>query len=165
MGEYEIKLYWQLTDAELGNIWFRGMVCGALPLMARDIQEMTPELFSLFARRVEVFGSIYTPDGVNVGLFYLTDFEGSTAQIHFCLFEAGRKDRLAIGREVLDWCFKTFEFQAVVGIVPSINQGAARFARECGGREMGIIPGHCWIARLKRAVGGHQFLFLPIGEV
>ncbi|MDR0882572.1 MAG: hypothetical protein LBP55_08515 [Candidatus Adiutrix sp.] len=97
--------------------------------------------------------------GIPQGFFYLTDFEGATARIHFALYAAGRPARLALGRQVLAWCWATFELQALLGVIPGLNLGAVNYARALGGRELGRLPGYCWVARLKRAVAGRQFLF------
>lgn len=155
---FGLKLYWQLSDDDLSKIYQTAKREGVLNLVAFDV-DINEECFKLFARRVEVFGAAFNDEGRPVGFFFLANFEGATARFHFCFLKAGRKDRRVIGQTVLDWCFGTFEFQSLIGVIPSINQGACQFAREMGGKEMGIIPGMCWINRLKRSVGGVQFIF------
>lgn len=160
MNDYTIRLYWELSDKELGEIYATAQAERVLDIVAYDCQ-VDLERFLLFARRVEVFGAVMDGDKT-MGFFYLTSFEGSTARVHFCLFEAGREYREEAGRAVLDWCFKSFEYGrlvSLIGIVPAINQGVIKYAREMGGQEMGTIPGFCWIERLKRSVGGVQFIF------
>ena len=159
-GRDNIRLYWSLSDDDLSRLYSQAKADGALDVMAYDLA-VSEDLFVLFARKAEVFGAVYGSKKDPLGFFYLTGFEGGTARIHFCLFRAGRADRLEIGRQVLAWCFETFEFQCLLGVVPEINQGAARFAENCGGLKMGKVPGFCWVDRLKRAVGGLQFLFTP----
>ncbi len=164
MGNFDIKLYWHLTDGEFGRLYDVGQRDGVLDMVAFDTQ-VSRDMFILFARRTEVFGAVYDDRRVPMGFFYLTSFEGGTARLHFCNFKAARPVLAELGRLVLNWCFETFEFQSLIGIVPSFNGGAIRFAREMGGREMGRIPGACWVERLKRAVSGIQFLFLPPPKV
>lgn len=159
MGKYGIKLYWHLSDEELDRLYDIGKGDGVLDIVAFDAN-VSREMFMMFTRRVEVFGAVYD-ECIPMGFFYLTSFEGGTARLHFCNFRAARPVLAELGRLVLDWCFETLEFQSLIGIVPSFNVGAIRFAREMGGREMGRIPGVCWMERLKRAVSGIQFLFLP----
>lgn len=158
MIDFSIMLYWQLSEDQLTEVYETARTEGVLSLVAFDVQA-SEELFLIFARQAEVFGVVYGPDGRPLGFFYLTGFEGSTARAHFCYFQAGRERRGVIGRAVLDWCFSTFELRSLIGVIPSINPGACRYAREMGGREMGLIPGLCWIARLRRCVGGVQFVF------
>lgn len=164
MGKYDIKLYWHLSDEDLGRLYDIGKADGVLDLVAFDAN-ISREMFALFAQRVEFFGAVYGggDGGEPMGFFYLTSFEGGTARLHFCNFRVARPFLAELGRLVLDWCFETFEFKSLIGIVPAFNVGAIRFAREMGGREMGRIPGMCWMERLKRAVSGIQFLFLPGG--
>lgn len=161
MASYQIKQYHRLTDEDLAELYRLGRDCGALSVTALDFAGFDQNWFWLFARRAEVFAAVEGGPGRFVGFFYLTDLLAATARIHFCLFREGRRRRASIARDVLGWCFAAFEFQSLTGIVPVINQGAARFARECGGRELGLIPGACFVDRLRRAVGGQQFLFLP----
>jgi len=116
-------------------------------------------LFVIFAGRAEVFGAVYDPEDAPMGFFYLDSFEGSTSRIHFCFFKAGRGDCYEIGRQVLKWCFETFDFKCIRGIVPAANVGAIRYAHNLGGRFRGFIPGNCWIERLKRTMAGAQFIF------
>ncbi len=157
---HQIKLYWEMTDEELGRIYDQARKEGALDLVAYDAA-VSRDLFMLFARRAEVFGAVHGEEEIPLGFFYLNAFEGRTARMHFCFLAAGRPERREIGRTVLKWCFATFDFECLVGIVPAINRGAVAFALEAGGRRMGEIPGCCWIEKLKRTVAGVQFLFPP----
>lgn len=156
--DFRICLYWELSDSQLSEIYHTARRENLLDHVAFDAP-VNEECFMLFARRVEVFGTVYDPENRPVGFFYLTNFEGSTARIHFCLFEAGHRRRVAVGGRVLDWCFEVFEFKALIGVIPSINTGAIGFARKMGGREVARIPGLCWIEKLKRSVNGVQFIF------
>jgi len=156
--DFRVWLYWELSDAQLSDIYHTARRENVLEQVAFDAP-VNEECFLLFARRVEVFGACFDPDGRPAGFFYLTNFEGSTARIHFCLFEAGHACRATIGGRVLDWCFEVFEFKALIGIIPSTNTGAIGFARKMGGREIARIPGFCWIEKLKRSVSGVQFIF------
>lgn len=151
---------WEMSEAELERLYEEGKADGALGLVSYDMP-MTYEVFSLFARRCEVLAACYGAGSKPLGFFYLNDFEGSTARLHFCLYQAGRGDRHEIGRQALKWCFDTFKFKSLIGAVPVIYSGACDYAREMGGREMGWIPGLCWIERLKRAVGALVFIFEP----
>ncbi len=161
----EIKLYWQLTEEELAEVYKIAEAEKLLDLVAFDAA-INKQMFLLFAGQVEVFGLVLhltdnAPKGKPVGFFYLTAFEGATARLHFCAFKAGRDHRHRLGKIALDWCFATFEFQSLVGVIPAYNLGARQYALEMGGEFRGLIPGACWIKRLKRAVAGAQFLFLP----
>lgn len=175
---FKIKLYWEMSDAGLEELYEIGRAEGVLDHVLYDVRA-DKNLFLIFARKAEVFGAVYAPggafrprgaeerspgrpkDGRPLGFFYLDSFEGSTARLHFCLFRAGRNERLAVGRQVLDWCFETFEFKSLVGVVPALNPGAVGYARAMGGRCLGLIPGACWIERLRRTVAGVQFVFKP----
>lgn len=156
--DFRIWLYWELSDSQLSEIYHTARRENLLDQVAFDAS-VNEECFMLFARRVEVFGTAYDPEGRPLGFFYLTNFEGSTARIHFCLFEAGHPHRVAAGGRVLNWCFEVFEFKALIGIIPSINTGAIGYAHKMGGREIARIPGLCWIEKLKRSVSGVQFIF------
>lgn len=157
-NNFRIWLYWELSDSQLSEIYHTARREGVLDRVAFDTS-VNEECFLLFARRVEVFGTTFDSENRPVGFFYLTNFEGATARIHFCLFEAGHPHRVAVGRRVLDWCFDVFEFKALIGVIPSGNAGAIGYARKMGGREIARIPGLCWMDKLKRSVSGVQFIF------
>lgn len=155
---YKIKLYWEMNDAEVESLYEIGFREKALDHVIYDIRA-DRKIFLIFTGRAEVFGAVYDTAEAPMGFFYLDSFEGSTARIHFCFFKAGRGDCYEIGRQVLKWCFETFDFKCIRGIVPAFNVGVIRYAHKLGGRFRGFIPGNCWIERLKRSMAGAQFIF------
>lgn len=155
-----IKLFWDMDYGEIDRIYDVGEAEGAL----KAVMYMAPMdryMFACFARNCVVFGAGFDQAGNVLGFFYLDGFEGATARLHFCFFEAGRKDRHALGHQVMEMCFKQFHLKALIGVVPSIYSGACDYAREVGGREVGRIPGMCWFERLRRNVGAVMFVFEP----
>jgi len=154
----KILRYDQLNNKQLAQLYDIAKRENVLDAVAFDVAADL-DLFLASVRLMTFFGAGYDSKDQPLGFFYLTNFEGSTARLHFCFFEAGRDRRLELGRWVLDWCFKAFEFKCLIGIVPVINRGAVNYARALGGYEMGIIPGICYIHRLERSVGGVQFIF------
>ncbi len=162
-----LKLFKQLTSDEVEALWRQARAEGLLSVFGADV-DMDLVTFWDVARLSLVFCAGYDPCGEPVGFFLLTNVEGETARLHFCLFKAGREARHELGRQALEWIFDNFSFQCLRGVVPVINRGAAEFAREVGGRELGIIPGYCWLRRRERGVGGIVFIFersLYRGEV
>ena len=133
-----------------------------LAVIGRDAESVSWTDFLDVVRLSPLFFAGYRPgDGEPLGFAYLSHAEGATARIHFAMFRAARVDRLRLGREALDLCFKAHPWACLIGLIPDTFVGAVRFARELGGVEMGKIPGACWMARLGRSVAGVQFLFLP----
>jgi len=154
----KILRYDQLNDWQLTQLYDIAKREKVLDSVAFDVVADL-DLFLASVRLMTFFGAGYNSDDQPLGFFYLTNFEGNTARLHFCFFEAGRNRRFELGRWVIDWCFKAFELKCLVGIVPVINRGAVNYARAVGGYEMGTIPGICYIHRLERSVGGVQFIF------
>lgn len=154
----KIYLYQDLDRKQLETIYETARDERVLDLVSFDAP-INKDKFLRAVKQLEVFGTGFDETGRPLGFFYLTSFEGATARLHFCFFKAGCPDRLAIGRAVLAWCFDSFKLEALIGVVPYFNRPALNYALEMGGREMGSIPGMCWIHRLKRAVGGVQFIF------
>ena len=159
---YEIKQYWQLSDKDIDALYDSAVAEKVLEMVAYDMP-VNRELFHLFAKRAEVFAAVY--DGAtHQAFFYLSHFEGSVARLHFCFFKTGRPDRHEIGRLVLNWCFDSFDFKCLISVPPATNFGAVKYAREMGGREVGKLPGFCWIEKLKRVVDGIMFIFERTGK-
>lgn len=161
--EYQIKPAEMLGNGEIDRLFEAGMADGALPVVLYD-GPVSPESFRAFVRRPDVVFAAVIRGREWLGFFYLTSLEGRVARLHFCSFRAARADIEVLGRMALDWCFRTFELQALIGAVPVINGGAVAYARAMGGREMGRVPGMCWFDRLQRAVDARMFLFLPQEE-
>ena len=161
--DYQIMPVERLGYLDLERLSEAGMADGALPVVLYD-GPVTPVNFREFARRPDVAFAAVRRGREWLGFFYLTNLEGRVARIHFCSYRAARGDIAGLGRMALEWCFRTFELQALIGAVPVINGGAVAYARAMGGREMGRVPGMCWIERLRRAVDAWMFLFLPEKE-
>ncbi|MDR0882573.1 MAG: hypothetical protein LBP55_08520 [Candidatus Adiutrix sp.] len=64
----EIKLHWQMTEAEVAELYRVGRAEGALTVVAYDARRLDLTLFEAFARRAEVFGAVYE-GGYSPGLF------------------------------------------------------------------------------------------------
>lgn len=151
-----------LSSDELRELYETGAGDGTLNAVAYDCPRLDGQLFETFVRRLDrigFFAGVYDRAGQSVGFFFLSCFEGETARLHFCLFRRAAQRRHEIGDFALKHIFRLFQVKTLIGLVPVINPGAARYARAMGGQEMGLIPGACWIARLRRSVGGVQFLF------
>ncbi|UQZ89812.1 hypothetical protein C4J81_11565 [Deltaproteobacteria bacterium Smac51] len=165
---YTIK-FWTSHDTglsldEVKELYEIGAADGTLDIVAYDCPRLSPGLFETFVRRLDkigFFAGVYGDQDRPVGFFFLSCFEGDTARIHFCLFNYGMERRHEIGDFVLETCFNFFKLKTLIGLVPVINQGAANYCLEMGGRKTVLIPGACWIARLRRSVGGLQYLFFP----
>lgn len=165
---YSIK-FWRsngtgLSVAEIRELYQAGAADGTLNLVAYDCPELSGDLFETFVRRLDrigFFAGVYDACARPLGFFFLSCFEGETARVHFCVFSRAAGERHELGGFVLKNIFRLFKLKSLIGVVPVINPGAARYCAEMGGARRGLIPGACWIARLRRAVGGIQFLFLP----
>ncbi len=164
---YHIK-FWNpagagLTKREILALYQIGAADGTLNLVAYDSPALDAGLFETFVRldRVGFFAGVYDEHARPAGFFFLSAFEGETARFHFCLFRWAFDQRHEIGAFVLENVFRCFRLKSLIGLVPVINSGAVRYCLEMGGRRSALIPGAAWIARLGRAVGGVQFLFLP----
>ncbi len=155
-----------LSLNEVLELYHIGAADGTLNVVAYDCPRLDERLFETFVRRlgrIGFFAGVYDGEGRAVGFFFLSGFEGETARVHFCIFSRAAPRRHEIGACVLENVFRLFRLKTLIGLVPVINPGAVRYCLEMGGRKTGLIPGACWIARLRRSVGGLQFLFFKVG--
>ena len=151
-----------LTPEDVNLLFDEAEKEGFLRTVAFERVDVTREDFREFVANPDVFFAAgFDEGGRPLGWFHLTGFEGRTARIHFCFFEAGKKDRLELGAVALDYCFSLIGLGSLIGVVPVINPGAIEYVRRLGGREFGLVPEMCRIERLKRSVGGMVFVFEP----
>lgn len=160
MADLIFKTADQMSGAELAALYSAGQNDKALHAVAYALPWLiTADYFFNFASSVDVFCGGFDVAGEPWGFFYLDSFEGETARLHFCPYRSARADIDDCGRRAIDWCFKHYDLQCLIGIVPEPYFSAADFARRMGGREMGKVPGIAPMARLKRALAGHIFIF------
>lgn len=155
---YQIRQFYEMSGHDLTRLYQEAERDGVFEWVGHDCL-MTGDHFNLVARQAEVFAGVYDEGGNPSAFFFLTDFEGMSAHIHFGVLRRGRPRRRAIGRTVLAWCFETFAFHSLVGVAPEINRPARLYALELGGRRLGAVPGLCWMARPKKCVDGIIFVF------
>ena len=159
--QYQVKLYWELSDQELEAIYTLSLREGILPGLPFEAGLSTAN-FCLFARRVEVFGAVYGLDLNPKALFFLTNFEGNTARFHLRLLSSEAKSTgQLLPKWVGDWCFRHFEFRSLTLLLPTIDTGANCLAVDMGGQHLGEIPGACWVKGLKKTVAGELFVVVP----
>lgn len=152
-----------LTPKDLEELYEAARQERMLEIIGREADSVSWTDFLDVVRLSQLFFAGYRPgDGKPLGFAYLSHPEGDTARVHFAMFRAGRADRLELGRRALEICF-AHPWACLVGLIPVTFAGAVQYARDLGGREMGRIPGACWMARLGRSVAGAQFLFFPPG--
>lgn len=169
----DIKQYWDMTDADLREIYDHARAHDLLERVVYDAG-LNWKLFQMFVRRAECFCAVRA-DGRWRGFFYLSHFEGATARLHLGLADDGgggpaagerlsrnsaiidddRPDRLA--RQVLDWCLATFEFRSLLVVVPAADQRANRLWAALGAERLAEIPGLCWLDKKKQNVSGSLF--------
>ena len=156
--DFQIKMYPEMSDGDLAELYQTAESEKLFDHVCYD-WPMSEAVFSLAVRRAEVFAAVYDGEGQPLAFFYLTDFQGLSAHVHMGFFKRGRSRRHEVGRMVLNWCFETFAFQCLVGLIPVINRAAAWYAGELEGERLGKIPGCCWIERLRQSVDGIMFIF------
>ena len=154
---YDIKQYWDLSDDDLRQLYDQALKDELLDRVAYDAK-LNRSLFPLFARRAECFCGLRAGGRWN-GFFYLSRFEGATARLHLAL--PGSAVPAAAVRQVLDWCFETFEFKSLFIVAPAGDAQAAALWPALGAERLADIPGLCWLENRKKNVPGRLFVMRP----
>lgn len=93
-----------------------------------------------------------------VGFFYLTNFRGFAAQMHFCLFSRLQKKIDQVHIDVLDQLGKTTRedgtplVESVYGITPITNRAAILYLKRAGFKEVVRLPHVCYIKKKDKYV-------------
>lgn len=89
MGLFERIYKSDLTDRELAAFWHAVRDSGRDAGFAYCLPTMDDAGFVAWMRKPDIHPWIVRCGGVPIGLFLLTDVQGKTAQVHFCLLPCG----------------------------------------------------------------------------
>ncbi|MDR2946596.1 MAG: hypothetical protein LBV79_07625 [Candidatus Adiutrix sp.] len=182
----DIKQYWDLTDGDVDAVYQHAVREKLLDRILYDAAS-SRALFQLFARQAECFCAVYAPAaasagsagssrgfgrvpsdsparpaGRNAGFFYLSHFEGATARLHLALAGGEKREAappaLGFARQILDWCFATFEFKSLLTVSPAADESQARLWVDLGAAPLAEVPGLCWLEKQKKTAPGRVFI-------
>ena len=91
MGEFSRIYKTDLSDRQLMAFWHLVQASGRSRAIGYDRPAMDGPAFCRFMRRPTVFPWLVAWRGVPVALYYLTDFQGRSAQVHFCFLPCGTR--------------------------------------------------------------------------
>ena len=96
---------------------------------------------------------------LQIGIIWLTHFEGRSCRVHFTTFsEAWKMDVAAMGRsssqQIINMRSSSGEyvFDVLLGLVPSFNVRAIRALEKAGLQHVGEIPHGMWNAKERKTV-------------
>jgi hypothetical protein len=154
---YIFKGSWELTPEQCGEIYDAAVAERKLDIVLFAREYTRDDFITEF--QAASAATSYDDQGQPRGFIYLTSFEGRTARLHFCPFGVARPYLYDLAGAAMEWAYRVYDLDALLGAVPVINQGACRFAEAMGGVSLGVIPGLCYIRRLGRHVDGAMYLF------
>ncbi|MEW5722531.1 MAG: hypothetical protein AB1896_05460 [Thermodesulfobacteriota bacterium] len=153
-----------LSEEHLRGLYDRMVRERTLKAVFFDGKVRSAENFLAFAASGEIrFYAGYTREEEALepaGFFWLSDFKGLTAYIHFCLFRRlwGRAS-VGLAREILKGLLaaenenKDRYFRCVRAAVPRTNRLALGFIERIGFVILGTVPHGAWLAEEGRSVG------------
>lgn len=78
--------------------------------------------------------------------YFVNNFMGNAAMMHFCYLDAGINRKQAIGIEATNFLLWGGKISALIGITPKPFRHAWKFALSVGFVKVGVIPGACRLA-------------------
>ena len=130
-----------LTDDEIRELFNRMDREGLLDCFFYAAQCRTADEFLAYARDVGTWLFRVEKYGEPVAFAALDNFNAESAYFHHCHFRAGWKHTLETACYTLDWLKVACKgISTLVGITPSKNRLAVRYAQRCGFRILGEIP-------------------------
>ncbi len=91
MGEFSRIYKTDLSDRQLMAFWHLVQASGRARAIGYDRPAMDGPAFCRFMRRPTVFPWLVAWRGVPMALYYLTDLQGRSAQVHFCFLPCGAR--------------------------------------------------------------------------
>lgn len=180
MGDFKRIYKGDLTDRQIIAFWRQVENSGRSRKIGFDCPPFSAEGFCHFMRREDVHPWWITFRDEPIGLFFLTDRIGKTAQAHFVTLPQGvrriRNKRIsvvvgfglyALGKSLWERNVSGgFLLDTLIGVVPTCNKEAVKFAASIGGTNSGLVPGACYFHDTGENVPGVVMAFTRenIGE-
>jgi hypothetical protein len=161
-----------ITDRQFAAFWRRVQEAGRARAIGFDGPPMDAQDFCRWMREDGVHPWLVLYRGEPVGLYYLTNWQGRAAHVHFLTLPCGTRRTahrvpLAVAAALFglgsalwereDSTLGTeadsapgngaplFRLDALIGITPVVNREAVRFVRRLGGEPCGVVPALCWM--------------------
>ena len=100
MGEFSRIYKTDIADRQLMAFWHLVQASGRARAIGYDRPAMDGPAFCRFMRRPTVFPWLVAWRGVPMALYYLTDVQGRSAQVHFCFLPCGTR-RISLPAEAV----------------------------------------------------------------
>ena len=91
MGEFSRIYKTELSDRQLMGFWHLAQASGRARAIGYDRPAMDGPAFCRFLRRPSVHPWLVAWRGTPMALYYLTDLQGRSAQVHFCFLPCGTR--------------------------------------------------------------------------
>ena len=130
-----------LSDDEIRELYNRMEREGLLDQFFHAAQCKTADEFLRYARDVGTW--LFRADryGEAVAFGMLDNFSAESAYFHHCHFRSGWKHTLETACHTLEWLRTACpSVKTLIGITPSRNRLAVRYAQRCGFKILGEIP-------------------------
>ena len=161
MGEFSRIYKAELTDLQLKAFWAQVQAAGRDRMVAYCLPPQSGQDFVRWMRKDDVHPWIVLFRGEPCGLFFLTDKEGKSAQVHFCALPMGTQRTaetpggrfsatvgmgiFALGAALWERSVSGgFLLDTLIGLTPVCAAAAVKYVHALGAQDCGIVPGACW---------------------
>ena len=130
-----------LSDDEIRELSSRVEREGLYDSFFHSSQCKTADEFLAYVRSEGVWMFRIERDGEVVAFAMLDNFSAESAYFHHCHFRAGWRYTLETALHTLDWLQASCpSIKTLIGITPTRNRLAVRYAQRCGFKILGEIP-------------------------
>lgn len=141
-------LSWRYTPAHMAHIWDIMEGEGKIPWLFYDGGIKTRNDYIDFMTQPDVFAYVVYDRGDHttpLATYFVNNFTGNAAMMHFCHFQAGLPLRIPIGLDACNFLLKGggSGISALIGITPRPFRHAWRYALSVGFQQKAIIPEAC----------------------
>lgn len=147
-------------DSQIMELWHRMEREGTAKRVFYGGTVLSAQDFLAYMKDPENHLWVFVEDGKPVAFFWLNNFEGRTARIHFCAFKAVWGDQARkIGADALKLCLEDRDgegplLDCLIGYTPAKNRLVRRFIREIGMETVGEVPALLFDAQEEQGVKG-----------
>ncbi len=143
----------RLTQDHLADIWLTIEAQGRRKHLFYDGNITSLGAYIDFMEDCAVYAyGVYDHNDTLLTTYFVNNFIGHAAMIHFCFTDAGLPVRKAVGIDSCNFLLRNGELSALIGITPQPFRHAWRFALDVGFEQKAILPRACRLTTASRRI-------------
>lgn len=157
MGDFSRVYKTDITDRQMMAFWSQVQAAGRDRAVSYCLPPKDGLAFCHWMRQPDIHPWAVLYKGEPVGMYFLSDRQGKSAQVHFCVLPTGTRrvaPKLSLSRAAGLYALGASLWESnvsggsiidtLIGVTPACNRAALKYASSLGGQQCGVVPGYCY---------------------